>query len=604
MDFAGLASHVDKAFPDAELRSDEASVKLRRPSSFERIRPPQVYERGRTGFYEESSKPRSRSGWRLASSSRSSRGSLVSLIDSRKVLGRDMQEQRSRDISVLDEKFPKVSGLGSGEQTTRTHSSRHKYHKKQPSDDFNQNGRPKAPSRAMRGTMVIYKERKAEHQPTEGSSGKGREGTLNSIADVARETVLIRRSKQTDDESTEDLPGSPHESDCDPTSSPSKGTLVVYQGEQPRDGTPERLRKTYHRKGSDVISMSQGGASVTHKVEEERDEATKQLPGRYGIDFVDTIDSQTGALVIWRREKLEDKSAEGLPKRVGRRVTERVTNQVRFEEMSSNNRGRDLPGTSINQGLSHEASLPISEDDPYGSNFGKTDLSLEDNLAEFSDESLRPRRDRRAPVGALVKSFSDGDITTRRAERRISDRYRPDSFDADISSWSDNGTSSDDSKYFYPRDRPRDRPQTLSPMRRYEKAPEFPRDAPECPPDAAERRRKGKHFQRKDADPEEFIRRRARAGHQQKTGENKNGHKYINRNSTRLEGSDAHRAPATDPTLAGSSQLIRGKASPADMGMRTLLVYRAVLFATLCALAADTSCVHETELGRRIVQVL
>ena len=86
MDFTGLASHFDQASLDAELRSQEASAKLRRPPSFERIRPPQVYERGRTGFYEESSKPRSRSGWRLASSSRSSRGSFVSLIDSRKVL--------------------------------------------------------------------------------------------------------------------------------------------------------------------------------------------------------------------------------------------------------------------------------------------------------------------------------------------------------------------------------------------------------------------------------------------------------------------------------------------------------------------------------------
>ena len=44
--------------------------------------------------------------------------------------------------------------------------------------------------------------------------------------------------------------------------------------------------------------MSQGGASVTHEGKEERDDATKQLPGRYGADFVDTIDSQTGALVI------------------------------------------------------------------------------------------------------------------------------------------------------------------------------------------------------------------------------------------------------------------------------------------------------------------
>ena len=42
----------------------------------------------------------------------------------------------------------------------------------------------------------------------------------------------------------------------------------------------------------------------------------------------------------------------------------------------------------------------------------------------------------------------------------------------------------------------------------------------------------------------------------------------------------------------------------ADEGMMTLLVYRAVLFAALGALAADTSCVFGTELGRRMVQVL
>ena len=42
----------------------------------------------------------------------------------------------------------------------------------------------------------------------------------------------------------------------------------------------------------------------------------------------------------------------------------------------------------------------------------------------------------------------------------------------------------------------------------------------------------------------------------------------------------------------------------ADEGMMTLLVYRAILFAALGALAADTSCVFGTELGRRMVQVL
>ncbi len=55
---------------------------------------------------------------------------------------------------------------------------------------------------------------------------------------------------------------------------------------------------------------------------------------------------------------------------------------------------------------------------------------------------------------------------------------------------------------------------------------------------------------------------------------------------------------------SASSQVIRGRVSAADEGMRALLIYCAVLFATLCALAADTSCVFETELGRRVVQVL
>ena len=55
---------------------------------------------------------------------------------------------------------------------------------------------------------------------------------------------------------------------------------------------------------------------------------------------------------------------------------------------------------------------------------------------------------------------------------------------------------------------------------------------------------------------------------------------------------------------SASSQIIRGRVSAADEGMRALLIYRAILFATLCALAADTSCVFENELGRRVVQVL
>lgn len=62
-------------------------------------------------------------------------------------------------------------------------------------------------------------------------------------------------------------------------------------------------------------------------------------------------------------------------------------------------------------------------------------------------------------------------------------------------------------------------------------------------------------------------------------------------------------APEDRPS-SPSSQIIRGQTSAADKGMRTLLIYRAVLFTALCALAADTSCVNETELGRRVVQVL
>ena len=59
-----------------------------------------------------------------------------------------------------------------------------------------------------------------------------------------------------------------------------------------------------------------------------------------------------------------------------------------------------------------------------------------------------------------------------------------------------------------------------------------------------------------------------------------------------------------DGQFQHSSQMIRGRGSAPDKGMKTLLIYRAVLFAVLCALAADTSCVYENELGRRVVQVL
>ena len=518
-----------------------------------------------------------------------------------------MQEQRARDTSVLDERFSKVSGLRSGEQTTRTDRAGHKNHKKQPPNGSNQNERLEVQNRATQGTMVVYKERKADHQPAEGSAGKGIEGKLKPAADVDRETVVNRRSRDTNDEGTVELPESPHERDCDSTSSPSKGALVIHQGKKPRDGNPGRLRKTYHRKGSDATSMSQGGASVTHEGKEERDDATKQLPGRYGADFVDTIDSQTGALVIWREEKPEDESAEELPKQVGRRVTERDTNLVDFGEMSCDNRGRGLRGTSINLGWPH------GEDDSYGSNFVEKDLSLENDPEVSSDGIVWPERDRRASLGGFRESVSDGDITVRRAEQRILDTSRTDRFDSDISPSSDNGTSSDNSKYSFSSDRPRDRLDTRDPIRKYENklpsssgprsADEIP-FAPENPEDAILRRRKGKHFQRKDADPWKFTKRRARAGRQQTTDSNNNGHEYIYPNSAGLAGSDGHHPPRPNSTMAGSSQLLRGKGSPADIGMRTLLVYRAALFAALCALAADTSCDYETELGRRIVQVL
>ena len=553
-----------------KLRPRKASARLRRPPSFERIRPSLVHERGRTGSHEQSSRPRPRSGSRSVNSSRSSRDSFVNVIDSRQLLGRNMQQQEARDISVLDERSSKVSGLGSSGQATRTHTSGHNNRKKQPSDGSNRSGRLEAPSRVSQGTLAAYKERKAEHQRTEGSPGNVREGTLKTTADVDRATVYIRGWKETNDEGTEESPGSPHENDCNPTSSPPIRALDMYQGNKLRDETPERLRKTYHREGSNVTSMSQGGTSVTRKGKEETDEATEQLPRRYEIDTVDTTDSRTGALVIGRGEEPEDTSAEELrdtsaeepqdasagelAKQVGRGITERDTNLVDFGEMSSDNRGGDLTGKSINQGVPRGVSLPLSEDAPCQSDFGKTDLSLESDLDELSDKSLRAKRERRSSISDVKKSFSNNDITIRRAERRISSRSRSDRPDGDNSLWSDNEASR-------------------------------------------------KLSQRKGA-TREHTRRRTTAGHQRRTGRKSNDHTYMDRNTPRLEGSDAHRAPGADSTLAGSSQLLRVNRSPADMGMRTLLVYRAVLFATLCALAADTSCVYETELGRRIVQVL
>ena len=198
---------------------------------------------------------------------------------------------------------------------------------------------------------------------------------------------------------------------------------------------------------------------------------------------------------------------------------------------------------------------------------------------------------------------------TRTARRRTLDRPRTDHFDGEIISRSDNRESSGDSQGSFSSDSPRDRPKSPSPMRTYEN--ELPSSrgsrsqwAPELLRLATSGRRKGRKSQKKDAAPEGSTRQRTQTGRQQATDSNGNSHKNTNRNSVELEGSDAHRALGTDSILAGSSQLIRGKASPADMGMRTLLVYRAILFATLCALAADTSCVYETEIGRRIVQVL
>ena len=345
MDLTELASHVDPALPD--------TTKLRRPPSFERIRPPQVYERGRTGFYEQRPRSRSRSGWRFARSSRSSRGSFVSLIDPKKVLGRDMQEQRERDISLLDERSPKISRLGDNEQSTGPRRSGHKINKKQPSEGFNRNWRPEVPSLGMQGTMVVYREKKAEDQPTEDSTVKGREGMFESTTDADRETLLIRKWRETKDEGTEELPGSFHGSDFDPTASSSKGALVLYQREKARDETPQGLQKRYHRNSSDTISISQRGALVIHGGEETSVETTDQLPGRYRNDSVDITNTQAGALVISNGQKAKDESAEELPERT-RRLVERNTNQGKYGEMSSDNSERHNPKTSTNRGLPHE----------------------------------------------------------------------------------------------------------------------------------------------------------------------------------------------------------------------------------------------------------
>ena len=597
MDFTDPASHVEQASLNAETRAHEASAKLRRPPSFERIRPPQVYERGRTGLYEQR-----RPGWRAPSPPRSPRDSFVSLTDPKEVRGRDMSEQRARDISVLDERPFRDSGLSSNGQNTRTHRSGHKNHEQQPFDDFNRNRRSKVPTQATRGTMVVYGEGNSDHQPTRSSSGRSRESTLEATSDVDRDAVQIRRSREVKGQGTDGLPGNSPGSDSVPTTSPSKRALVVYQGNSARDETLEQLPKTHHREVSNASSTSQKGALVIRKGKETRDENTKELPGNNETGSVDPIDRRAGELVIWKGNNPKHTFAKRLPKQGERKVTERDTKQEDYGDVSSDKWGNDLPGRRIPQGLSHEASSPIVEDDPPGSHFLKN-LSSEGDLEDSSDESLSPERDRRASVDRIGEY---GDITIKRTERRISDRSRTNHFDADMGPWSDNGTSSDNSKYSFSKDKPR------SPIWTYEngssrRGSRFAEEifsASEFPDETTFGRRKRRKSQKKDAAPKGSTRQRAQTGRQQATISSSNSHRKTNRKSVRLEGSNAHRAPGTDSILAGSSQLIRGKASPADMGMRTLLVYRAVLFATLCALAADTSCVYETEIGRRIVQVL
>ena len=301
MDLSELASHVGPTRPSTELR---------RPPSFERIRPPRFYERGRTGFYEQRPGSRSRSGWRFASSSRSSRGS-----------------------SLLDERSPKTSRFDENEQSRGPRRSGNKRYEKQPSEGFNRDRRPEVPSRTTQGTMVVYRERKAEDQPNKDFSEKGREGIFESTTDVDRE-----KWRETKGEGSEAFPGNPHGSDFDPTASSSKGASVFYQGGKARDETPQGLRKRYHRNNSDTWSISPKGALVIHG-EETSVETTQQLPGRYRNDSVDTSNSQTDALVISNGEKPKDEPAEELPERT-RRLVERSTNQVYCGEMSSDNNER------------------------------------------------------------------------------------------------------------------------------------------------------------------------------------------------------------------------------------------------------------------------
>lgn len=73
---------------------------------------------------------------------------------------------------------------------------------------------------------------------------------------------------------------------------------------------------------------------------------------------------------------------------------------------------------------------------------------------------------------------------------------------------------------------------------------------------------------------------------------------------SRSESTERNRTEATDRQVDPTQKPHEIGREEADEGMKTLLVYRAVLFAALGAMAADTSCVFGTELGRRVVQVL
>ena len=436
-----------------------------------------------------------------------------------------MQEQRERDISLLDETFSKVSRLGNSEQSTGPH-------------------------------------RPGQRRPTT-------------------------------DDGTEELPGTLRLSDFDPAASSSKGALVLYQGRKAGDEISRGLQQRYHRNSSDVTTIVQKSAPAIHGGEEARLETTKQLLGRYLNEHADTTNSQKGALVILNGEKAKDESADEMPERNRRRPVERDTKQVKYGELSFGDGERDIPEACINEALPRETSSPISEGDPHESEIVMTDLSSENDLEDLSDGSSRPKRDRRASIGHFRDFVFDDNATTRRAERRTLARSQRDHSDGYIRSESDNQTSTGYSQYHSSKDDAHDRPTTRSTTQTH---------ASKLPSNRG--RRKGKKPQRNEAAPEDSTKRKAQAGRLRTRVNNNNGHDYRSSSLARLEGSNTHHTPRTESPLASSNQLIRGKASPADMGMRTLLVYRAILFATLCALAADTSCIYETELGRRVVQVL